>query len=87
MTESKKDSEGEMVRERKSGRERKGGSERETRCYVQGKPRKIIRFFSRNFVGQKRMIQDIQNAKKIPSNNTLPGKLIIQNRRDSFPKK
>ena len=52
MIESKRESEGEKVGDRGREREKK----RETTYYVQGNPHKIIsRFFSRNFVGQKRV--------------------------------
>ena len=62
MIESKRESEGEMVGDRGREREKK----RETTYYVQGNPHKIIsRFFSRNFVGQKRVAWHIQSAKKI----------------------
>lgn len=81
MTENKKkDSEGETVRQRESGVEEwEKGREREKQCVMyKGNPIRLLDF-SADFVGQKRMIQNIQNAKKNLSNHTPPGKLIIQN--------
>ena len=66
MTESKKkDSEGETERDSWGwGRERKGGRERQKQHVMyKGNPIRLLDFSS-DFVGQKRMIQNIQNAKK-----------------------
>lgn len=76
MIESKRESEGEMVGD--GGRERK----REKKLIMcKGSPTGLSAdFFSRNFIGQKRVARHIQSAKKkIPSTNTLPGKAVIQN--------
>lgn len=89
MTENKKkkDSEGETVRQRESGvEEREKGREREKQCVMyKGNPIRLLDF-SADFVGQKRMIQNIQNAKKI-----YPITLHLANLsfriEDSFPEK
>ena len=67
MTESKKqkDSERETERERVGwGRERTGGREREKQRVMYNRNPIRLLDFSSDFVGQKRMIQNIQNAKK-----------------------
>lgn len=60
-------------------------NKRKTTCYVQENPHKTInRFLSSTFVHQKGMAWYIQSAerkkthKKQPTENILPGKVIIQ---------
>lgn len=66
MTESKKKRfRGETERESWGwGRERKGGREREKQRVMYNRNPIRLLDFSSDFVGQKRMIQNIQNAKK-----------------------
>lgn len=45
-------------------KERIKNSERKTICWVQGNPHKTIRFFSRNFAGQKEAVRYIQSVER-----------------------
>lgn len=54
MTESRKDSEGEMVREREQGGERKGGSEREKQGVMyRGNPVRLLDFSAETLQARK----------------------------------